>query len=156
MAQGAQVRAGDEKSLQERVWQNIQERPRGWQGDKQPRAACRTKTGKQRTHLVPEWQGNVPIRALEDLDWQKPGAFYVHVGTEDSLGSSLPPGAVALVVPVDEAERLRPNPRAIYLLQFGNGYRCSRCIVTRGKFLLLVSAHLSLFLRTFAEYTFST
>jgi len=51
----------------------------------------------------------------------------------------LPPGAVTLVVPVDEAERLRPNPRAIYLLQFGNGYRCSRCVVTRGKLLLLVS-----------------
>jgi hypothetical protein len=27
----------------------------------------------------------------------------------------------------------------IYLLQFGNGYRCSRCVVTRGKLLLLVS-----------------
>jgi len=89
--------------------------------------------------LVPEWQGNVPIRALEDADWRQPGAFYVHVGTEDSLGSSLPPGAVTLVVPIQEAERLRPNPRAIYLLQFGNGYRCSRCVVTRGKLLLLVS-----------------
>jgi hypothetical protein len=89
--------------------------------------------------LVPEWQGNVPIRALEDVDWHHPGAFYVHVGIEDSLGSSLPPGAIALVLPVDETERLRPNPRAIYLLQFGNGYRCSRCVVTRGKLLLLVS-----------------
>jgi hypothetical protein len=90
-------------------------------------------------NLVPEWQGNVPIRALDDTDWQQPGAFYVHVGTEDSLGSSLPPGALALVVPIEEAERLRPSPRAIYLLQFGNGYRCSRCVVTRGKLLLLVS-----------------
>jgi hypothetical protein len=89
--------------------------------------------------LVPQWQGNVPIRVLEDADWHQPNAFYVHVGTEDSLGSSLPPGATALVMPVDEAERLRPNPRAIYLLQFGNGYRCSRCVVTRGKLLILVS-----------------
>jgi hypothetical protein len=89
--------------------------------------------------LVPEWQGNVPIRALEDAGWRQPGTFYVHVGTEDSLGSSLPPGASALVVPIDEVERMRPNPRAIYLLQFGNGYRCSRCVVTRGKLLLLVS-----------------
>jgi hypothetical protein len=89
--------------------------------------------------LVPEWQGNVPIRSLEDEGWRQPGAFYVHVGTEDSLGSNLPPGAVALVMPVDKAEELRPNPRAIYLLQFGNGYRCSRCVVTGGKLLLLVS-----------------
>ncbi|WP_353069860.1 hypothetical protein RBB75_05955 [Tunturibacter empetritectus] len=89
--------------------------------------------------LVPEWQGNVPIHALENADWRQPGAFYVHVGTEDSLGSSLPPGAIALVVPIDEAEQSRPNPRAIYLLQFGNGYRCSRCVVSRGKLILLVS-----------------
>jgi hypothetical protein len=89
--------------------------------------------------LVRGWQTEVPIRTLEDGNWRQHGAFYVHVGTEDSLGSSLPPGALALVVPVDDAERLRPNPRAIYLLQFGNGYRCSRCVVTRGKLLLLVS-----------------
>jgi hypothetical protein len=89
--------------------------------------------------LVPEWQRNIPIRTLESTDWRQPGAFYVHVGTEDSMGSSLPQGSVALVVPVAEAEQLRPNPRAIYLLQFGNGYRCSRCVVTRGRLLLLVS-----------------
>jgi hypothetical protein len=35
---------------------------------------------------------------------------------------------------------MRPNPRAIYLLQFGNGYRCSRCVVTRGKLILLSSS----------------
>jgi hypothetical protein len=90
-------------------------------------------------NLVSEWQTDIPIRALEEKEWQQPGAFYVHVGTEDSLGSSLPPGATALVEPVSEGEQLRPDPRAIYLLQFGNGYRCSRCVVTRGKLLLLVS-----------------
>ena len=89
--------------------------------------------------LVQEWQTDIPIRTLEEEGWRRPGAFYVHVGTEDSLGSSLPPGAVALVEPIEEEEGLRPNPRAIYLLQFGNGYRCSRCVVTRGKLLLLVS-----------------
>jgi hypothetical protein len=89
--------------------------------------------------IVSEWQGNIPIRALEDADWRQPGAFYVHVGTEDSLGTSLPPGAIALVVPIDKAEQSRPNPRAIYLLQFGNGYRCSRCVVSLGKLILLVS-----------------
>jgi hypothetical protein len=30
--------------------------------------------------LVSEWQGNVPIRALEDAGWRQRGAFYVHVG----------------------------------------------------------------------------
>lgn len=90
--------------------------------------------------LVLDWQAKIPIRALEEEGWRQPGAFYVHVGTEDSLGSSLPPGALALVEPIGEGERLRPNARAIYLLQFGNGYRCSRCVVTRGKLILLVSA----------------
>lgn len=89
--------------------------------------------------LVPSWQIDVPIRALEEQGWLRHGAFYVHVGTEDSLGSSLPPGSMALVEPVSPEESLRPNPRSIYLLQFGNGYRCSRCVVTRGKLLLLTS-----------------
>lgn len=89
--------------------------------------------------LILDWRANIPIRTLESGGWQQPNAFYVRVGTEDSLGSSLPPGAIALAVPVEEAERLRPNPRSIYLLQFGNGYRCSRCVVTRGKLILLTS-----------------
>lgn len=89
--------------------------------------------------LVSAWQTDIPIRALEEDGWRQPGAFYVHVGTEDSLGSSLPPGATALVEPVSEEERIRPNPRTIYLLQFGNGYRCSRCVVTGSKLILLVS-----------------
>lgn len=88
--------------------------------------------------LVLEWQTGVPIRALEGEGWQQPGAFYIQVGTEDSLGSSLPPGALALVEPIGEQERRRPYTRAIYLLQFGNGYRCSRCVVTHGKLLELV------------------
>ena len=89
--------------------------------------------------LVLNWHTNTPIRTLESGGWQQPNAFYVRVGTEDSLGSSLPPGSLALVVPVEEAERVRPNPRAIYLLQFSNGYRCSRCVVSGGKLLLLTS-----------------
>jgi hypothetical protein len=89
--------------------------------------------------LVSAWQTNVPIRVLEEEGWRQPGAFYVQVGTEDSLGSSLPPGAIALVEPIGDRDRLRPNPRAIHLLQFGNGYLCSRCVVTGNKLLLLVS-----------------
>lgn len=89
--------------------------------------------------LVSAWQTDVPIRELGEEGWHQPGAFYVQVGTEDSLGSSLPPGAIALVEPIHDQDRLYPNPRVIYLLQFGNGYRCSRCVVTRNKLLLLVS-----------------
>jgi len=89
--------------------------------------------------LVLRWQSDLPLRALDRPGWRRPGAFYVHVGTEDSLGSSLPPGAMALVEPVDSEELQRPNPRSIYLLQFRNGYRCSRCVVTRGKLQLLTS-----------------
>jgi len=89
--------------------------------------------------LVLNWQRDVPMRALRGPAWRKPGAFYVHVGTEDSLGSSLPPGAMALVEPIEEQEARQPSPRSIYLLQFGNGYRCSRCVVTRGRLQLLNS-----------------
>jgi hypothetical protein len=89
--------------------------------------------------LVLQWQTDVPIKALEAEGWSTPEAFYVHVGTEDSLGSSIPPGAMALVERISAEERIRPNPRRVYLLQFGNGYRCSRCVVSRGKLRLLSS-----------------
>lgn len=89
--------------------------------------------------LVLEWQTDLPIKALEGEHWSRPGAFYVHVGTEDSLGSSVPPGSMALVEPIDQEETLQPNPRRIYLLQFGNGYRCSHCVATRGKLQLFSS-----------------
>lgn len=90
-------------------------------------------------NLVESWQTNIPIGALEAAGWHFPGAFYVHVGTQDSLGSGIPPGSLALVEPVDGRELSLPNPRQIYLLQFGNGYRCSRCVVSRGKLHLLNS-----------------
>jgi hypothetical protein len=90
-------------------------------------------------NLVPEWQTELPIKALEDEGWSQPGTFYVHVGTEDSLGSSIPPGAMALVEPIDHEEALHPNPRRIYLLQFGNGYRCSHCVATGNKLRLFSS-----------------
>ncbi|WP_212733134.1 hypothetical protein [Terriglobus roseus] len=87
--------------------------------------------------LVSEWQTQIPIRAIEGEGWRRPGSFYIHVGTEDSLGSSLPPGSMALVEPISRKEELRPNPRATYLLQFGNGYRCCKCLVTGTKLILL-------------------
>ena len=90
--------------------------------------------------LVLEWQCDIPLRALEEQGWLQPGMFYVYVGTEDSLGSSIPPGAIALVETISQEEAFRPNPRGIYLLQFGNGYRCSHCVVTRGKLRLFSSS----------------
>jgi hypothetical protein len=90
-------------------------------------------------NLVPEWQTDLPIKTLEDESWSRPGTFYVHVGTEDSLGSSIPPGAMALVEPIDRDEASQPNPRRIYLMQFGNGYRCSHCVVTGNKLRLFSS-----------------
>ena len=62
-------------------------------------------------NLVGQWRTDVPIRALEEKHWNRPDRFYVHVGTEDSLGLNLPPGALAMVTPVDVEERKRPNPR---------------------------------------------
>jgi hypothetical protein len=92
------------------------------------------------TNLVNAWQSDIPIRVLEeDIGWQRANVFYARVGTEDSLGSSLPPGAIAQVETIGDPEQQRPNPKTIYLLQFGNGYRCSRCVVTKGKLLLLAS-----------------
>lgn len=89
--------------------------------------------------LVRTWQKDIPICELEHAGWCRRGAFYVHVGTEDSLGSSIPPGSTALVEPIPDEESRQPNPRFIYLLQFQNGYRCSRCVVTRGRLQLLTS-----------------
>jgi len=89
--------------------------------------------------FVQQWQENIPIRALRRPGWQRAGTFYVHVGTEDSLGSSVPPGATAIVEPIRDEEAKRPDPRSTYLLQFPNGYRCSRCVVTPGKLQLLTS-----------------
>jgi hypothetical protein len=46
---------------------------------------------------------------------------------------------MALVEPIDHEEALHPNPRRIYLLQFGNGYRCSHCVATGNKLRLFNS-----------------
>ena len=94
--------------------------------------------------LVLEWQTDVPLRTLEEEGWEQPGTFYVHVGTEDSRGSGVPPGALGLVEPVTEAERSLPNPRSIYLFQFPNGYRCSHCVLTRGKLRLFSTGRMYL------------
>lgn len=90
--------------------------------------------------LVPEWQTNIPIRGLYERGWQRPGMLYVRIGIADSLGWNLPPGSIASVEPIGEEERQHPGLDRTYLLQFGNGYRCSRCRVSRGRLSLAISA----------------
>jgi len=87
--------------------------------------------------LVRSWQRDVPLRALKGAEWRRPRLFYVHVGTEDDPGSILPNGALAQVELVSQEEALQPRPSTIYLLQFPNGYRFSRCIVRPGCLQLL-------------------
>lgn len=99
--------------------------------------------------LVRRWRP-CTIRALGDALSHRTGAFYVHVGTEDSETANLPAGSTALVDPVDQIEATRPNPKFIYLLQFGNGYRCSRCVITHGKLQLLTSPRKYIRARTFS------
>lgn len=89
--------------------------------------------------LVRAWQTDLPIRGIRGPQWQRPGTFYVQIGTEDSLGSSLPPGTIAAVEPVEEQEFWHPDSRHIYLLQFGNGYLCSGCYVAGHKLILNLS-----------------
>lgn len=89
--------------------------------------------------IVPRWQKDVPIRRVAGHVWRQPGVFYVHVGTEDSLGSSIPAGALAQVERIERTEELWPRPTTIYLFQFPNGYRFSRCVLSQGKLQLLSS-----------------
>ena len=100
--------------------------------------------------LVLEWQTGIPLRALEEEGWERPGTYYIRVGTEDSLGSSIPPGAMALVEPIGETEKALPNPRNIYLVQLANGYRCSHCVVTGNKLRLFSTGKIYLGREEFA------
>ena len=102
--------------------------------------------------LVKQWQTKVPIRSLQEVEgWQQRGTFYVHVGLEDSLESVIPPGSTAMVEPVSAAEARRPDTRHVYLLQFGNGYCCSRCVAAGPKLVILSSNRTS---AGFIEYNF--
>jgi hypothetical protein len=87
--------------------------------------------------LVVDWQENLPIRVLDREGWRNPDIVYIQVGQHDGLGSALPPGAIAAVELFSAERETAPcDPRHVYLLQFGNGYRCSMCLVSRGKLYL--------------------
>lgn len=83
--------------------------------------------------LVVGWQTTIPMWQLGPRPWDDPGSFYVRIGTDDSKNASLPPGAIAAAQRVNEAERMSPNPEAVYVLQFRNGYQCGRCAVLDGR-----------------------
>ncbi len=90
------------------------------------------------SEIVLRWQRGLPIRALHGPEWRRDGIFHVQIGVEDSLAlSGIPPGAILSVEPVSSEEQSRPDPKAVYCLQFGNGYRCCSCAVSRGKLILL-------------------
>jgi len=89
--------------------------------------------------IIAGWQSDLPIRGVAGSEWQRPGTFYVQVGTGDSLGSSLPPGTIAAVEPIEKEEQWHPDARHVYLLQFGNGYLCSGCLVTGNKLSLTIA-----------------
>ncbi|MFT4111315.1 hypothetical protein [Silvibacterium sp.] len=90
-------------------------------------------------NFVRSWQRDVPLRALDGSTWRHRNVFYVHVGTEDSLGSCLPAGSMAQVELIGKEEVLQPVPNTIYLIQLRNGYRFSRCVATLGRIQLLLS-----------------
>ncbi|QHN02740.1 hypothetical protein FTO74_04675 [Granulicella sp. WH15] len=90
--------------------------------------------------VIPDWQTDLPIRTIDGKRWQTPGMFYLQIGTEDSLGARIPPGAIASVEPISEEEQLHPDPDKTYLLQFGNGYRCCSCSVSKGKLSLILAS----------------
>jgi len=73
---------------------------------------------------VSSWQHGVPVRQLERENWFPRHVRYAQIGFEDSVSSPLPTGAIVVVHPVSEEELHSPDPTGIYMLQFGNGYRC--------------------------------
>jgi hypothetical protein len=88
--------------------------------------------------IVLDWQTGIPIRRARGTDWQPQRLLYIQIGAEDTLRlSGLPPGAVVSIEPVSQSEQANPDSDALYFLQYGNGYLCSRCTVLRGKLSLL-------------------
>jgi hypothetical protein len=88
--------------------------------------------------IVVKWQKGLPIRTIQDQNWQRRDIFYIQVGAEGNLAlSGLPSGAILSMQPVTSRERANPDPEAMYLLQFGNGYLCSCCAVSRGRLTVL-------------------
>lgn len=86
---------------------------------------------------VSSWQHGVSVRQLEQAEWFPHRVRYAQIGLEDSLTSPLPAGAIVSVEQVSKQEIHSPDPRGIYMLQFGNGYRCCGYAI-KGRLLILL------------------
>jgi len=92
------------------------------------------------SEIVRDWQTEIPIRVLRGPAWRRK-FFYAQVGVEDLGLSGIPPGAFLAVEPISDHLQRWDDPFSMYFLQFKNGYRCSRCVVSDGKLTLLPYSH---------------
>lgn len=92
------------------------------------------------SNIIKRWQTEVPIGALRGPVWRNHDCFYMQLGAEDTELCGLPPGAIISVEPL-AGNQERCDAAAIYILQLGNGYRCSRCMVSNGRLTLLPYSH---------------
>jgi hypothetical protein len=90
------------------------------------------------SEIVLRWQMDVAIRSARGPGWKRDGFFYAQIGAEDNgTLSGLPAGAFVSVERLGLEEQVRPDPEMLYLLLFGNGYRCCKCTISNGKLILL-------------------
>ena len=93
------------------------------------------------SEIVRDWQTAISIRALRGPAWRRRRFFYAQVGVEDLGLSGIPPGAFLAVEPISGDQQKWDDILSVYFLQFKNGYRCSRCVVSDGKLTLLPYSH---------------
>jgi transcriptional regulator with XRE-family HTH domain len=93
------------------------------------------------SELVSSWQHHVPIRSVRGPHWRQQRLLYAQLGTNDGIAlPAIPPGAVISIGEVDENEAKLPDPTKHYFLQHGGGYICSRCIVEKGRLILIAQS----------------
>lgn len=88
--------------------------------------------------LVRSWRRQIPIRTIYGPHWRRRRLLYAQIGTGDGMAlPTIPPGSVVAIGEIDEKERRHPDPQRYYFLQHRAGYSCCRCVVDRGRLLLL-------------------
>jgi transcriptional regulator with XRE-family HTH domain len=90
--------------------------------------------------LVRSWRHQVPIRTIRGPHWRRHTLLYAQVGTSDEGAlPAIPPGAIIAIREINEDERKNPDPERYYFLQHHAGYSCCRCVVDKGRLLLLTT-----------------
>lgn len=90
------------------------------------------------SEVVRSWQHHVPIRSVRGPNWRKQRLLYAQLGAnDDSALPAIPPGAFIGIGGINDAEAKSPDSTKLYFLQHGSGYLCSRCVVTKGRLLLI-------------------